>query len=87
MTKHCIDCHEADVTVSCDDAKGRCKACATEADFCWSCGRAGDGDLIFGSDNFPQPEEYSAACRWCIQAWNATNATERYHSHLWDVGR
>lgn len=82
MTRHCIDCHEADVTVSCDDAKGRCKACATEANFCWSCGR--EHDLCFGDE---LPEEWSGACRWCIRAWDGTRATEAYHSYLWDVGR
>lgn len=85
MTKHCIDCREAETTVTCDDAKGRCKACATDADFCWSCGR--EGDLCFGSDECPMPDEYRGACRWCVKAWEGTRATEAYHSHLWDVGR
>lgn len=85
MANCCTDCHQDDITVTCDDSFGRCKACATDANFCWSCGR--EGDLCFGSDEYPLPEEYSGACRWCVRAWNDTRATEAYHSHLWDVGR
>ena len=85
MANCCTDCHEAEITVSCDDCMGRCKACATEANFCWSCGR--QGDLCFGSDEFPIREEYSGACRWCCADWDDTRATEAHHSHLWDLGR
>ncbi len=81
----CVHCHEEPITVTCDDGKGRCRPCATEADFCWCCGR--EGGLVFAGDEGTLPDGWSGACSVCIRAWADTLATERHHSHLWDVGR
>ena len=76
----CDDCGEEGV-VGCDDGALRCRDCAAEANYCWSCGRAG---AVFDDD---LSDEWEGACRVCLNDWLDTQATERYHSHLWDVGR
>lgn len=78
MANCCTDCHEADITVSCDDSFGRCKDCATEANFCWCCGR--EGELCFDSDEYPMPEEWSGACRHCCTCWHDTLETDRMNT-------
>jgi hypothetical protein len=79
-----IPCYRAGNAYPDDPDDLLCPSHAPEYDYCWNCGSEG---AVFGDDESPLPEEWSGACRACIKDWHDTEATERYHSHLWDVGR